>query len=140
MPNTLEILKIIELITLVVIAGGTLVIGALVAPSVFNNLNREEAGVIMMDVFNKFDAWVKSSAILLLLAKITEFALTRNINMSLALALAVVATSLHIVFRLSPALNRSYQEDAPNFLALHKQSEILHKLNFIFALALLVCH
>ena len=155
-----EILNLVQIFSLVIITGGTLVIGALVAPSLFNNLSREEAGTLMVEVFGKFASWIKVSAILIALTKLVEFIyvakfsffittgtgeeVTKLLNSALLnstiLALAIVAISLHIAMNLSPAIVEAYENDSDEFSKLHKQSEVLHRVNFVLgAIMLLSC-
>lgn len=154
----LEILKASQLIGLAIITGGTITMGALAAPSIFNNLNREEAGSLMVTMFTKFDTWIKSASIMILTAKFVEIFYVRKFNFfvetqvggqiakvfntgmfaSTLLVLAIAAVSLHIAFRLSPQIISSYEADSPQFGALHKQSEMLHRVNFLLGLGLLL--
>lgn len=153
-----EILNLVQISGLVIITGGTLVIGALVAPCLFNNLSREEAGAIMVELFGKFDSWIKVSAILIVVAKLTEIILINKFNFfittgsgeelvrslngalvnSSLLALAIAAVSLHIAFRLSPAIVEAYENDSGEFSKLHKRSEILHRINFVLGTLLML--
>lgn len=152
-----NVLSFIQLISLIVIVGGTITIGALAAPIMFKNLSREEAGMLMIELFSKFDNWIKVSAVLLLGAKLTEIIvinkmnfmietsageeLTKSLNTTLVtnsiLILIIVAISFYLSMKLSPAITSSYQNDSPEFSQLHKRSEALHKVNFILGLILL---
>lgn len=154
----LEILKATQLIGLTIITGGTITLGALATPSIFRNLNREEAGLLMVEMFTKFDTWIKSASIMILVAKLieifyvrrfdffletkvgTEIARVFNTGMFLStfLVLAIAAVSLHIAFKLSPQIISSYEADSPQFGALHRQSEFLHRVNFLLGLGLLI--
>ncbi len=68
-----------------------------------------------------------------------EVVKTLNTNMlvSTILVVAIAATSLHIAFRLSPAIKESYEADSAQFPKLHKQSEMLHRVNFLLGIGLL---
>jgi hypothetical protein len=158
MPNIQEFLFAVQLISLIVITGGTITIGALTAPSIFGNLSRQEAGAVMIDLFSRFDRWIKFSAISLLSAKFIEFVIvykssfyvvnssTDNIiktfNSSLfsssMLVIGISIVSLVLALKLSPRMIESYENDLPNFERLHQQSEMLHKANFALGLALLL--
>jgi hypothetical protein len=148
MPNIQEILFALQLISLIVITGGTITIGALTAPSIFGNLSRQEAGAVR----------IKFSAITLLIAKFFEFVIVykssfyiinnaedsiiKTFNTSLfsssILVVGIGIVSLVLAFKLSPKMIDSYENDLPNFERLHQQSEMLHKANFALGLALLL--
>lgn len=158
MPNIQEILFALQLISLIVITGGTITIGALTAPSIFGNLSRQEAGAVMIDLFSRFDRWIKFSAITLLIAKFFEFVIVykssfyiinnaedsiiKTFNTSLfssaILVVGIGIVSLVLALKLSPKMIDSYENDLPNFERLHQQSEMLHKANFALGLALLL--
>ncbi len=152
-----EIVNLAQLLGLIVITGGTITLGALAAPSLFHNLSREEAGSVMVEIFSKFDSWIKVSSIVILVAKLIDVAyihkfnffiettvgeevikmLNTNMLISTILVVAIAATSLHIAFRLSPAIQESYEADSAQFPVLHKQSEMLHRVNFLLGIGLL---
>ena len=153
----MTVLNFVQLVSLIVIVGGTITIGALAAPTLFANLSRQEAGSVMMDLFSKFDKWIKVSAILLLSAKIIELVTVHKMNFmietgtgeelvkslntglvtNLLLVLLIAAISMYISLQLSPALTSSYENDTSDFSTLHGKSEILHKVNFALGLILL---
>ncbi len=152
-----EIVNLAQLLGLIVITGGTITLGALAAPSLFRNLNREEAGSVMVEIFSKFDGWIKVSSIVILVAKLVDLvyihkfnffiettvgeelvkSLNANMLVSTVLVVAIAATSLHIAFKLSPAIVESYEADSAQFPVLHKQSEMLHRVNFLLGIGLL---
>ncbi|MCE2929042.1 MAG: DUF4149 domain-containing protein [Candidatus Caenarcaniphilales bacterium] len=132
----------LQLISLIIITGGTITIGALAAPTLFNSLSREEAGSVMVDIFNRFDNWIKVSAIILLSAKIIEMIFVKpTFNaggiITLLLVIGIAAISFYMAFVLSPQINTAYETDDKLFLDLHKQSELLHRVNFLLGLVLL---
>lgn len=144
-----KILNCTQLAALLVIAGGTLTIGALVAPTVFRELSRQEASMTMIEIFGKFDRWVFVSAILLFVSKISHLVLIRKFNflnssgsldlaflMSLIGTILVLAISVYHSQVLSPALNAAYESNNPIFEVLHKRSEMLFKANFLIGLLL----
>lgn len=157
-----EILNSIQITSLVPITGGTLVLGALIAPLTFQVLNKKDAGKFMMMMFQKFDTWIKFSSIALLVAKVLQFAFVNKFSFfyqttiddkvisrldsgtltSFLLVLAIVAVSLHIVFRLSARMIEIFDDNAKNqtdeFQKLHKQSEMLYKVNFLLGFLLLI--
>ncbi len=125
-------------------------LGALVAPQLFGNASKNEAGKLMTAIFGGFDQWLKASSILLLVTKILHlivvdrfnFVTETGFNWALALTsvlvLAIAAISLHLVFRTSPEMLAAMrQNNKEKFEELHKQSEILHRVNFGLALVLL---
>lgn len=158
MPDLNETLNALQLISLSIITGGTITIGALTAPLLFKNLNREEAGAVMVDMFSRFDKWIRTFAIILLGSKLVQIVminhfdffissgageeLVKTFNMplmtSLMLVLAIAAVSLFMGFKLSPQIIQSYENNSPEFHKLHGQSENLHKLNFVLGFALLI--
>lgn len=157
-----EILNSVQIVSLIPITGGTLVLGALIAPLTFQVLNKKDAGKFMMMMFQKFDTWIKFSSIALLASKILQFAfinkfsffyqvavedklvskLDFSVLISVLLALAIAAISLHIVFRLSSRMIEIFDDNAKTqtdeFQSLHKQSEMLHKVNFMLGFLLLI--
>lgn len=153
----IAVLNFVQLVSLIVIVGGTITIGALAAPTLFSNLSRQEAGSVMIDLFTKFDRWIKFSAVTLLGAKLVELIAVKKMNFmiesgtgeelvksfnapmftNLILVLLIVAISLYLSFKLSPAVTDSYENDTAEFSKLHNQSEMLHKVNFVLGLILL---
>lgn len=158
MPSIQEVLYSAQLISLIVITGGTITLGALAAPTIFGSLSRQEASAVMIDLFCRFDRWIKFSALVLFIAKLLEFAIvykasfyvvsgagetiSKSFNTSLfgssMLVLVIVVISLMLAIKLSPQMISSYENDHPSFERLHHQSEILHKANFAFGLILLL--
>jgi uncharacterized membrane protein len=151
-------LSFIQSLSLVFIAGSTITLGALMAPTVFANLSREEAGALMIEVFKKFDSWLKISASALLISKLLELTLVHGfsfhissqvseeeiisvLNSSLVISFVLViiisVISFYQCFKLSPELNKAYENDSVEFSQLHKRSELIHKLNFILGIILL---
>lgn len=144
-----KILNCTQLAALLVIVGGTLTIGALVAPTVFRELSRQEAGITMIEIFGKFDRWVFVSAILLFISKISHVIFVRKFNflnssgsLDWVLVLSLVGTiivfliSVYHSQMLSPELNQAYENNSPIFETLHKRSEMLFKANFLIGLLL----
>ena len=140
-----------------IISGGTLVIGALVAPTLFANLCREEASTIMIATFGKFDCWIKFSALALAIAKFSELIFVHKFNFAIEtgtgeaitkvmngdlinstlLVIVISAISLYITFKLSPAIIQSFEDDSNEFKSLHKRSEMMHRINFLLSVFLL---
>ncbi len=145
-----QILNATQIASLTIIAGGTLTLGALVAPQIFNNSNRSEAGKLMTAIFSSFDQWLKGSSILLFASKLLQLIVVDRLAFvtitgfrldllfSTILVLAITAISLHLVYRTSNnLLNAIRKNDKTAFEALHKESEILHRINFGLALLML---
>jgi uncharacterized membrane protein len=151
-------LGFIQSLSLVIIVGSTITIGALIAPTVFGNLSREEAGVLMIEIFKKFDNWLKVSTLALLGSKLLELALIHSFSFhttnviseeevisvlntklltAFVLVLIISALSFYQCFKLSPSLNKAYENDSAEFSQLHQRSELVHKLNFFVGLILL---
>ena len=57
-----ELLEGVQVLSLVPIAGGTVTLGALVAPKIFKELGKKEASQLMIGLFTRFDEWLKISA------------------------------------------------------------------------------
>ncbi len=139
-----EILNATQISSLATIAGGTVTLGALVAPQLFSNASRQEAGKLMTAIFGSFDQWLKISSLLLLASKllhliiVERFVFSWPMFLTSLLTVAIVAISLHLVYRTSPemlaAMRANKKED---FERLHHQSELLHRVNFALALGLL---
>ena len=127
-----------EILSLLLISGGTLVLGALVAPNLFANLSRQEAGATMMEIFVRFEQWLKIAAGLVLVAEIFEAVIFGFSSLAFVLGLAIAANSFYIIQKLSPHLEQAYNEHSAEFEALHKQSELHHKANFILSALLLL--
>ncbi len=145
-----QILNAAQIASLTVIAGGTVTLGALVAPQLFGNASKQEAGKLMTSIFNGFDQWLRGAAFLLIAVKLlhlivvdrfiffTPTGFQWGLVLSSVLVLAVTAISLHLVYRTSPelvaAMRANKKED---FERLHRESELLHRINFGLALGLL---
>lgn len=153
-----EVLNAAQVIALVPITGGTVAIGALVAPQMFKVLDRPDAAKLMIAIFGNFDKWIKTSASLLLTSKLIQLIfidklnfyllmqtgeeLTKKLNTTLVistlLVFAIAAVSFHIAFRLSPKILQAYNTQSDTFDKLHKENELLHKINFLFGIVLLL--
>lgn len=156
------IISSLQLTGLFPIVGGTVVIGALIAPLTFKSLNKKEASKLMVQMFKKFDDWIKVAATILLASKLIEvifidkfsFSKTLVVDgnqvskldtgslLTLILVLAIAAISYHIVFKLTPQIDSTYKANKDSqgkkFQDLHKQSEMLHKVNFLLGFILLL--
>lgn len=145
-----QILNAAQIASLVTIAGGTVTLGALVAPQLFSNASKQEAGKLMTAIFSGFDQWLKASALLLLATKalhlivvdrfvfFTATGFQWGLLISSLLVLAIVAISLHLVYRTSVELVAAMRANKKEeFERLHRESEVLHRINFALALLLL---
>ena len=156
------ILNGLQITALMLISGGTVVIGALVAPLIFKAFTKKEASKFMVKMFEQYDDWLKISAGALLGAKLLQLIMidkfhfvvektvnneaVKQMNMGLALTLflvlAIAALSFHIVFKTTPALKKNFdnnkERQSKNFNEVHKQRELLHKVNFILGFLLLL--
>lgn len=139
-----EILNAAQITSLSAIAGGTVTLGALVAPQLFNNASKQEAGKLMTSIFDSFDQWLKMSSILLFACKllhliiVERFVFSWGMLITSLLTLAVIAISLHLVYRTSPEMLAAMRANKKEeFEQLHHQSELLHRINFGLALVLL---
>ncbi len=145
-----EILNAAQIASLALIAGGTVTLGALVAPQLFGNASKQEAGKLMTSIFSGFDQWLKASAFLLLATKLLHLIIVDRfifmtvtgfqwgLAVSSILVLAIVAISLHLVYRTSPELVAAMRANKKEeFERLHRESELLHRVNFGLALLVL---
>ncbi len=156
------ILNGMQITALMLISGGTVVIGALIAPLLFKAFNKKDASKFIVKMFEQFDDWLKLSAGMLLGAKLLQlimidkfqFVVEKTVNneavkqmdmglaLTLFLVLAISALSFHIVFKTTPALKKYFDNNkdrqSKDFNEIHKQSEMLHKVNFILGFLLLL--
>lgn len=160
------ILEIIQVLALALIAAGTIVIGALVAPLVFKQLSKIEAGVVVTEIFERFSQWIEIAALALFTSKLVDLVFVRKFNfkssslvldensinqtelasnfdsaylISLLIVVAIFAISLYISLELMPKLLQAYEDNEKEFKVLHDRSEKLMKINALLAIiALLV--
>lgn len=154
------ILEIIQVLTLALIAAGTVVLGALVAPILFKQLSKIEAGIAMTEIFDKFSQWLEVSALALFIAKLAEMIFIRNFNFakdfffinqtkltsnfdgaylfSIILVLAIFIISLYLSLELMPKILNAFEDNEKEFKELHKRSEKLMKINSVLAIIALI--
>lgn len=154
------ILEIIQNLSLALIAGGTICLGALVAPTLFNELSRIEAGLSMKSIFDKFAQWTEVAALALFISKLCELIFIRGFNFNkemifmnqtkitsnfdygfffdLVLVLAIFVVSLYLSLELMPKMMNAYEDDEKLFQELHKKSEKVFKVNFLLAVLALI--
>lgn len=137
------LINFLKLSALLVIVGSTITIGALAAPVIFKGLAREEAARVMIEIFARYDVWLKFAAISLLISSILKFILIDKLSLnpvsiiSLAIVLIITIISFYEIYALSPQILDAYKNSADNFQHLHSLSEKIHKMNFLLGLALL---
>jgi hypothetical protein len=154
------ILEITQILALALIGAGTVVLGALVAPILFRQLSKIEAGIAMTEIFEKFSQWLEISALALFTSKLIEMIFIRKFNftkdfffvnqtqissnfdakyfISILLITAIFALSLYLSLELMPKLMNAFEDNEKEFNELHKKSEKLMKLNSILAILALI--
>lgn len=154
------ILEIIQVLALALIAAGTIVLGALVAPLLFRQLSKIEAGMAMTEIFEKFSQWMEIAALALFTSKLIELVFIRKFNFvkdfffvnqtkiasnfdaaylfSVILVIAIFAISLYISLELMPKMISAFEDNEKEFKTLHKTSEKLMKINSVLAIIALV--
>ncbi len=122
--------------------GGSVALGALVAPALFKSLPRQEAGAIFGPTLRRFSR-LRVIAVLLIIAGATAkyFGWERNaVNPWIAVRWVAVAllalTVFYEIVYLEPALQRRRGEPEA-FGRLHRQSEVLMKSALVVAIVAL---
>lgn len=154
----MKLILILEALALLSITGGTITIGALVAPVLFQNLDRADAGLVMLKSFEKFDSWINVSAILLTTAFFLELVFVQGFSYidtiglgeeavskidwallyKTLLVVACSGLSYYLSNILGPLVTEAYDKSKQKeFDALHDKSEQLHRFNFVIGLLLL---
>ena len=154
------ILEIIQVLALALISAGTIVLGALVAPILFKQLSKIEAGITMTAIFERFSQWLEVSALALFVSKLIEVFFVRGFNfkkdfffinqtqissnfdavylLSILLIVAIFAVSLYISLEIMPKMINAYEDNEKEFQTLHKKSEKLMKINALLAIFALI--
>ena len=138
------ILNFLKLSSLTVIIGSTITLGALMAPVIFKILERADAARLMVEIFSRYDSWLKVAAIVLLVSYSLDFFFVKKLNGSIADLFAllgvvlIAALSFYLVYNLSPEINQAYEVQAENFQNLHALSEKIHKINFLLGILVLI--
>jgi hypothetical protein len=154
------ILEIIQVLALALIAAGTIVLGALVAPLIFRQLSKIEAGIAVTEIFEKFSQWMEIAALALFTSKLIELVFIRKFNFvkdfffvnqtkiasnfdaaylfSVILVIAIFAISLYISLELMPKMISAFEDNEKEFKSLHKTSEKLMKINSVLAIIALI--
>ena len=128
--------------------GGVLVLGALVAPVIFNTdkilvdmlLDHYNAGIIMGEIFHRFSYWIYFVAVYVLFYEAVRYKSGERDAITFASAVTVVFTSLLFSSVYAPKILEMQAlgieaTQSDTFLNIHKASEIDFK---ILAVALLI--
>ncbi len=152
MPNLLYMLvSLVYQLALALWIGGAIILGAFVAPELFRQLPRNQAGSICGPILRRFARLRLSAVALAVAAAATKGLLWESHAVSpwigarwLALAI-LAAVALYEIFRLEPAMAASRTAMAPDggeadphriaFMRLHRRSESLMKLSLAVAVA-----
>lgn len=143
--------RILSGLSLAYVVGGTLVLGALVAPAVFHALPRETAGRIMGGIFQRYDTGLAVSAVVLLVMQVLQWIFGREMQsrgrfwLQTVLSLSLVTSIGLSVFVLDPqiaalqkaGIRRDVGVAGQRFDTLHHQSEQVYKLNLLLGAGLL---
>lgn len=165
MVGLAALLEIIQVLSLALIAAGTIVLGALVAPLLFKQLSKIEAGIAVTAMFERFSQWLEISALALFTAKLVDLFFIRKLNFAkdtffvnqnsvdqteitssfdmnylfgLLLVAGIFAISLYISLELMPKMVHAYEDNEKDFQVLHGKSEKLMKLNSVLAILALI--
>ena len=157
-----QILNAIQLIGLFPIVGGTIVLGALVAPITHKILVKKDFSKLMTKMFAQFHDWLKISASVLLAGKLVQLIFVDKFNffvksvvdgkqvdllnfgliLTFLLVIAIAAISYHLAFKTTPQILLAYdsksEKQSTVFNKLHKESELLNRVNFLLAFLLLL--
>ena len=136
--------------------GGTVVLGGLVAPTLFSNLDRRSAGDSFGTILRKFVRARIASTAMIVFAAAVKFAIWEGTNVSSlspwimirwVLITAMASTVLYELFSMEPALARSLagmraqgeeSDEGRRFRALHRRSESLMKISLVAAVGALI--
>jgi uncharacterized membrane protein len=141
---------IFKFLSLCIIIGATITVGAVVAPIVFGMLARAEAGEIMIKVFKRYDSWLLISVIILLVCSLLQYffqlqaasfnvaALPLNQHFQLLVTLIITAISFYLTLKLAGDLLSVRESDPILFREIHLLSEKLHKANFFLGILLII--
>ena len=99
------LINFLKLSALLVIVGSTITIGALAAPVIFKGLAREEAARVMIEIFARYDVWLKFAAISLLISSILKFILIDKLSLNpvsiISLAIVLIITIQFLIMTMS---------------------------------------
>lgn len=132
-------------------AGGLLVLGAIVAPVVFQNVPAPTSGDAMTIVFRRFDRVAMACGAALAVAEVVRArasGVDRRVAARIALAAVAVAASLAIGLWASPEIARLHQEGAIRGLgplgerldAVHDWASRLGKVEVLALVAVITLH
>lgn len=143
---------VLQMLGLAVIVGGVLALGAFVAPELFRDIDRVQAGRVMSMVFNRFDKALLGGLVLILIGEMMRFlsgALAHKSIIAIGryVTLAVLAVIMfYTVFVSTPdllAMTRAgirpgATPEGLEFTRKHKQSENLYKLQVLAGVLLII--
>ena len=143
MPNWLYLaINFLYQIGLAIWIGGSIVLGALVAPALFKAMPRAEAGAIFGPTLRRFSRLRVIAVLLVIIGAAWKYVgWERNASSPWIavrwLAIAVLAFSVvYEIGYLEPALERNRGQEA--FARLHRRSEVLTKSTLVVAVVALL--
>jgi len=143
MPNWLYLaINFLYQIGLAIWIGGSIVLGALVAPMLFKAMPRAEAGAIFGPTLRRFSRLRVIAVLLMILGAAGKYVgWERNASSPWIavrwLAIAILAFSVvYEIGYLEPALERNRGQEA--FARLHRRSEVLMKSTLVVAVVALL--
>jgi hypothetical protein len=141
----------IQLIALVLMGGGMMVLGSLVAPTVFHTLPHTNAALLMMTLFQAFDQRLQLMLAVVITTELTQWTIIPSLRQWVSLRLLGILTLATCIIYSTQVLNpevaklnqagihRNDKTVAGNRLnAQHKQSETLYKIQCFNVLLLIV--
>ncbi|HMC22330.1 MAG TPA: DUF4149 domain-containing protein [Thermoanaerobaculia bacterium] len=143
MPNWLYLaINFLYQIGLAIWIGGSIVLGALVAPMLFKAMPRAEAGAIFGPTLRRFSRLRVIAVLLVILGAAGKYVGWERNASSLWIAirwLAIAILAFSVVYEigyLEPALERNRGQGA--FARLHRRSEVLMKSTLVVAVVALL--
>jgi uncharacterized membrane protein len=142
MPNWLYLLfNFLYQLGLAIWIGGSIALGALVAPALFKELPRQQAGGIFGPILRRFSRVRVIAVVLIIVGAAARYVgWERNPNPWIAMRWAAIAFLAAVVVYeigyLEPALERR-RGDAEGFAKLHRRSEVLMKSTLVVAIVAL---
>jgi hypothetical protein len=145
------------LLGLALMIGGMLALGAFTAPALFKYLPRPEAGVVMTQIFSRYDSMLLVALGLVVLGEGLRLVSTGGIpswtllpSLRVGLLVALTGLMLYSTQKLTPTIAQLQQsgqnptgtaattETRTEFTQTHKLSEQLYKIELLLAVLLLV--
>lgn len=152
-PIRLTIAKTLTLISLAVMVGGILVMGAIVAPYLFKaGLSHAQAALIMSELFSRFDCVLIGTMVFLVIGELLQTGWLKAtqkkavVIVRQALSILLVSTLLYGIFVMHPqiesyhkaGIKRGVGAEGQMFDRTHCNSETLMKADLALAVAMLV--